>query len=313
MSLVDIALPVETQPRTTARRVRPYALGVAVEAALVAGFYQWYSAARYLVGGSMAAAQRNAMHVVAWERTLGIFNESSVQAAAVAHPALVHAAAYYYGTAHFIVPTVALVVLYRRDRGRYVTWRNALAWTSVLAVAAFALFPTMPPRLLGPAFHFTGVSAPGLDRPVVPALYNGFAAMPSLHAAYASWAVAALWPVLRSWWARALFVAHFVVTVAVVIVTANHFYLDVFGGVVVMAIGTVIARRRARRPVRSAAVAAGVLLAAAVLIWLPRAAGLPLALDVAGGAGILIAASVSRDSSGRTRTDTAPELTAAAR
>jgi hypothetical protein len=312
VSLVDVALPVETQPLTTPRRVSPHALGVAIEAALVAGFYQWYSVARYLVGGSTAAAQRNAMHVVAWERALGIFNESSVQAAVIAHPVLVHAAAYYYGTAHFIVPAVALVVLYRRDRGRYVTCRNALAWTSVLAVAAFALFPTMPPRLLGPAFHFTGVTAPGLDRAVVPALYNGFAAMPSLHAAYSSWAVAALWPVLRSWWARALLVAHFVVTVTVVIVTANHFYLDVVGGVVVMAIGAVIARRRASRSPRGAAMAAGILLAAAVLIWLPRAAGLPLVLDVAGGVGILVAAIISRDSSDRSQTDTAPELTAAA-
>ena len=287
MSLATLPVPVEERtlaPAPTTNRRPPAAM---VEVGLVAGFYQWYSVVRYWVSGSTAAAQRHALHVVAWERALGIFNESTVQAAALAHPALVRAAATYYGTAHFIVPTVALVLLYRRDRTRYVTARNALAWTSALAVIAFAVFPTMPPRLLPPPFHFTDVTAFGVDRPLVPALYNGFAAMPSLHAAYAAWAAVALWPVLRSRWARGLLVAHFITIVAVVVVTANHYYLDVVGGVLVALAGVLIARRRSRRSSTSAAAAVALLLGAAVLIWLPRAATLPLTLDAAGAAAVM--------------------------
>jgi hypothetical protein len=265
-----------------------------IEVALVVGFYQWYSVARFWVGGSTAAAQRNAMHVVAWERALGIFNESTVQAAVVAHPALMRAAATYYGTAHFIVPAVALVVLYRRDRTRYVVWRNALAWTSVLAVAVFALFPTMPPRLLPVAFHFTNVMAPGVDRPLVPALYNGFAAMPSLHAAYAVWAAVALWPVLRSRWTRALLVGHFVTIASVVVVTANHYYLDLVGGLVVLAHGVLIARQRGCRRVVSPVVAGTLLVGAAILIWLPRRATLPLTLDIVAAAVLGVVAMTAR-------------------
>jgi hypothetical protein len=282
MSVATLPLPAGEAPLapSVARRARAFA--AAVEVALVAGFYQWYSAFRYWVGGATATAQRNAMHVVAWERALGIFNESAVQAAVLGHPVIVRAAATYYGTMHFAVPAVALVVLYRRDPERYVTWRNALAWAIVLAVAAFALFPTMPPRLLPAAFHFTNVTAPGVDRAFVPALYNGFAAMPSLHAAFAAWSALALWPVVRSRWARGPLAVHFAAIVAVVVVTANHYYLDLVGGLVVLAVGIVIARRRTARRATSAPVAAGLLMGAAALIWLPRAAVLPLALDVAG-------------------------------
>ncbi len=285
MSVAVLEVPAEPQAYAPSRAVLR-ALAPAVEVAFVAGFYQWYSVVRYWIGGATAAAQRNAMHVVALERWLGIFNESAVQGAVVAHPLLVRMAASYYGSAHLVVPAAALVPLYRRDRARYVTWRNALGWTSALAVAVFALFPTMPPRLLPPAFHFTSVAAPGVDRAFVPALYNGFAAMPSLHAAYAVWAAAALWPVFRSRVARTLLVAHFVTTVAVVVTTANHYYLDVVGGVVVAGLAVLIARRRHRTLATSAGAAVALLGAAAGLIWLPRAASLPLTVDLAGAATI---------------------------
>jgi hypothetical protein len=312
MSVAALPALVEDLPHAGSRMRQARLLGAAVEVALVAGFYQWYSVARYWVAGSTATAERNAMRVVGWERALGIFNESTVQAAALAHPVLIRAAATYYGTAHFVVPAVALVVLYRRDRTRYVTWRNAFAWTSVLAVAAFALFPTMPPRLMPPGFHFIGVTAPGVDRPLVPALYNGFAAMPSLHSAYASWALLALWPVVRSRWVRGLLVTHFVAIVAVVIVTANHYWLDVAGGLVVMAIGVLIARERGCRRATSATVAAGLLAGAAVLIWLPRAATLPLTLDIA-VAGALVVLTLTPGTAGRSQRDRAPSSTAEAR
>ena len=287
MSLATLPVPLDERAPAPRLAVHRRTLAAAVEIVLVAGFYQWYSLVRHLVAGSTAAAQRHAMHVVSLERALGIFNESTAQAAVLAHHAVLRAAATYYGTAHFIVPAVALVVLYGRDRARYVTWRNALAWTSAIAVGAFALFPTMPPRFLPAAFHFTNVVGHGVDRPLVPALYNGYAAMPSLHAAYAIWAAAALWPVVRSRWVRALLVTHFVTIVAVVIVTGNHFYIDVAGGVAVAVVGIALARRRARRPaLTNAWVAIGLVLGAAVLIWLPRAATLPLALDAAAAAAV---------------------------
>jgi len=277
-----LQVPFEAPPVVAPFAEPRWKLAAAVEVAVVAGFYQWYSVVRYWVGGSTAAAQRNAMHVVAWERTLGIFNEATVQAAAVAHPDVMRAAAFYYGTAHFVVPAVALVVLYRRDRVRYFMWRNALGWTSALALGVFALFPTMPPRLLPAAFHFTNVTTSGVDRAFVPDLYNGFAAMPSLHAAYASWALCALWPVLRSKWARALLVAHVALIVVAVVVTANHYYLDLAAGVAVMAAGMLIARWRPARSATNVAVAIALLGGAAACIWLPRAAPLPVSLDAAG-------------------------------
>jgi hypothetical protein len=92
---------------------------------------------------------------------------------------------------------------------------------------------------------------------------------------------------LRSRWARGLLVAHFVTIVAVVVVTANHYYLDVVAGVAVAVVGILIARgRNPQRTRTSAGTAAALLLGAAVLIWLPRAASVPLALDVVGAAAV---------------------------
>src|SRR5690242_16568834 len=99
MSLATLPVAVDERAPAPAFVRQPQRfLSAATEFALVAGFYQWYSVVRFWVGGSTAAAQRHAMHVISWERTLGIFNESAVQGAVVAHPALMRAAATYYGT-----------------------------------------------------------------------------------------------------------------------------------------------------------------------------------------------------------------------
>src|SRR4051794_3455627 len=120
LATLPVAGPVDERAAVVRQTIDRRWLAAAAEVGLVAGFYQWYSVVRFWVGGSTAVAQRNAMRVVGWERAFGIFNESSVQAAALAHPALLRAASAYYGTAHFIVPAVALVMLYWRDRSRYV-------------------------------------------------------------------------------------------------------------------------------------------------------------------------------------------------
>jgi hypothetical protein len=269
--------------------VRAQVRDATVQLALAAAFYQLYSAARHWVAGSAAVAQQHAVRIIGIERALGIFGEASIQAAALSQPGLVRVAGIYYGSVHFAVPIVALVALFHRDRKRFVLYRNAFAWMSALAVVAFALWPVMPPRLLPSSFGFVAPATAGIDRPLVPALYNDFAAMPSLHIAYSSWALLALWPVLRSRFVRGLLVADLVTTLAVVVVTGNHFFLDAVGGVVVALVGVGLARRAGARRwnANEAALALGGLLAAVVFVWLPDAARPQVVGDLllAGGLG----------------------------
>jgi hypothetical protein len=66
--------------------------------------------------------------------------------------------------------------------------------------------------------------------------------MPSVHCAWALWCACALVPRVKHVWARALAVIYPVATVTVIVVTANHYFLDAVGGFFVLGVGYVAAR-----------------------------------------------------------------------
>jgi hypothetical protein len=71
-------------------------------------------------------------------------------------------------------------------------------------------------------------------------LSNQYAAMPSLHIAWAAWCALAIWPVLRRRWTRALFLLYPFVTLFAVVVTANHYWLDGLGGLLALGLGVAL-------------------------------------------------------------------------
>lgn len=62
------------------------------------------------------------------------------------------------------------------------------------------------------------------------AIANQFAAMPSLHMAWAAWCGASVFRLTSRRWLRALAVAYPVLTAFVVLGTANHYLADVVAG-----------------------------------------------------------------------------------
>ncbi len=136
----------------------------------------------------------------------------------------------------------ALVWLFRHHPPRYRRWRTTLAATTAVALIGFASFPVLPPRLLPAHYGFVDTLARyktiwSFDSGTMHSVSNQFAAMPSLHFAWALWVALALVPVLRHRWARALAAAYPLVTALVVIVTANHYLSDLAGGVGALAAG----------------------------------------------------------------------------
>ena len=71
---------------------------------------------------------------------------------------------------------------------------------------------------------------------------NQYAAMPSVHCCWALWCACALVPRLKHWWAKWLAALYPVLTVAVIVMTANHYFLDAVGGFIIFGIGYVGAR-----------------------------------------------------------------------
>jgi hypothetical protein len=103
-------------------------------------------------------------------------------------------------------------------------------WTIValtgLALIGHIAFPLAPPRMM-PGFVDTGLkfgqSVYGVERSG--GVANQFAAMPSLHVGWAALIALSMILITRSRW-RWLWLAHPIITFTVVVVTANHYWLD---------------------------------------------------------------------------------------
>ena len=200
--------------------------------ALVAIVYEEI-AAHLVQAGSVAAS--NALLVVGAERSLGLFDERAVQAAFLHHDTLTDAFNAYYGGTHFLVPAIAGGWLLWRHPGQYGRARTALVVTSAVAFVVFWLFPVAPPRLLPAHFGIVDMlRAPDgsghFESTLITTAGDRYASMPSVHVAWAVWCALALWPVARPRILRALVVAYPLMTILVVVVTGNHYFLDAIAG-----------------------------------------------------------------------------------
>ncbi|MGH9178730.1 MAG: phosphatase PAP2 family protein [Acidimicrobiales bacterium] len=219
------------------------------EVIYILAFYSVYSFIRNkgVATDSSVEAFRNARQVIRAERALGSFQEEAIQDAFLGADWFIGFWNIFYGTAHFVVTVVALVYLFRRMSHRYPLWRNTLAFTTGLALIGFAFYPLMPPRLLPASYSFvdTLTDVGGLwsfESGAVAKISNQYAAMPSLHFAWAWWCTFVLYPALRRPWQRGLMVAYPFLTLFAIVVTANHYWLDAAGGAVTLAVGFVLGR-----------------------------------------------------------------------
>ena len=230
------------------------------EVLLIVSFYAVYSAIRDVRGSrpvSINEAFHNARRVIGFERTLGLFHEAQIQHAFLGHRFLIRLLDDWYGSTHFVVTAAVLGVLFFAYPQRYRLWRDTLAAATGLALIGFAFFPLMPPRLLPAHYGFTDTLQ------VVGGLWNfnsgpinhlsdQYAAMPSLHFAWALWAGLAISSVARPLWQRVLAWCYPAVTVLCVLVTANHYLSDTAAGAGIVALGYLAAtgidkRRRVKR------------------------------------------------------------------
>lgn len=183
-----------------------------------------------------AVALQHASAVLHLERTLGLDPELSLNRWLTGQHALALALSDYYDNAHFVVTLGLLALLWWRSPDLYPSLRNALVLTNVIAFVVFWLWPMAPPRML-PGNEFTDVVA---STHAFGSWHTGslahdadqYAAMPSLHIAWACWCLVVIWRLTRRPWLRALGVAHVTITAFVVLATGNHFLLDVLAGAV---------------------------------------------------------------------------------
>jgi hypothetical protein len=222
-----------------------------VEILAILAFYIVYSAVRNANEGDATQAYENARRIIDLQRALGIFHEETLQDWALQFRPIVIAANYFYGSLHFVVTIWAGVFLFRGFSDHYPLMRNALALTTALALVGFILMPLMPPRLLPAEYGVVATLARyptfwSFNSGAMSRVSNQFAAMPSVHVAWALWCALVFVPRVRSRAARAAAITYPVATVIVIVLTGNHYLLDAAGGAVVLAIGWAIAARLTR-------------------------------------------------------------------
>jgi hypothetical protein len=217
------------------------------ELIFVGVFYFVYSTIRNANKSGPAIARKHALQLIEWQKTLGINIEHALHRWALDTRELVIGANYFYGSLHFIVTPGVLIFLFRKHSDDYPLWRNTIAIATALALIGFAFWPLMPPRLLPHHFGFVDTLDKyptfwSFNRGAVNKISNQYAAMPSVHCAWALWCACALVPRVKHVWAKVLAVIYPITTVTVIVVTANHYFLDAVGGFFVLGVGYVAAR-----------------------------------------------------------------------
>jgi membrane-associated phospholipid phosphatase len=123
---------------------------------------------------------------------------------------------------------------------------------SFVSLAGFIAYPTAPPRLAHIGIADTvSRGTVNLDSSSLHWLYNPYAAMPSVHLAYAVIVGLALWTYGSHSPVRAAGVVYPLWVAAEVLVTGNHFVLDVLAGAGVGAASWWLAGRTTVRRVGS--------------------------------------------------------------
>jgi PAP2 superfamily len=219
-------------------------LPAAVEVAIIVIGYLGYALVRLAVKASRTSAFAHAAQLWQAEHALHIDIEPSLNHLTAASPALAEAAGYYYGLLNFIITPLVLAWLYLRRPAAFGPLRSALVLSTTAANLVFWTWPAAPPRFAVPGmtdvldrYHILGSGDPhGPD-----SLVNLYAAMPSLHVAWAAWCAAAVVVATRGRW-RHLAWLYPAATTFVVLASANHFVLDVAAGLAVMTLGLLAAR-----------------------------------------------------------------------
>lgn len=233
-------------------------LTTAGEVALLLVGYGLYSLLRDVVPRRAAQADAHGWDVLHAEQLAHLAVEGPMNAWLASRHLVGQLSAYWYGVAHFAVTLALLVATRRLVGGRRL--RLACYGTVAIALLVFWAYPTAPPRLL-PDSGFVDVltlvpNPTTVSDPTIARLSNPYAALPSLHVAWAVWCSLVLWRLggadrVRGrgprGTSRALLrvaaVAYAPVTALVVLATANHYVTDVVAGVLTAVLALLLTHR----------------------------------------------------------------------
>ncbi len=216
--------------RGRSRRLLPHWWPELLVGAVCFGAYQLVQG---LVTGSQSSAVARARSLWQVEGEVHLDPEVTLNQLLNQHPALVALLGGYYATLHFAVTFGVLLWLRVRGNGAYRPLRNTFLVTCLIGLLVYWLLPLAPPRLSIPGVLDT--VDPGGSAAAPDPFVDQYAAMPSLHVAWAVWVALAIVVAHPMWRFRHLAWAYPLVTTAVVLATGNHFLADTVAGAALVA------------------------------------------------------------------------------
>jgi len=237
---------------TTRRLPRGWA-HLALQFAIWIGFYVVYQVARGAADQSATRAFENGQWIIDFQRSLGSMIELPLQDLVERSSVLIQATSYTYWLSQFAVVGFALLYVYFKAHERFFRFRNTLIVANLIGLVGYVTLPTAPPRFFPEAeFQDTLAQHAALthNSSIVQFSANPYAAMPSLHSADALIVGVVLALVVRSRWAKALWLAWPAWVWFSVMATGNHFWLDIAAGIAVAGVAAAIVYRpwHARAP-----------------------------------------------------------------
>ncbi len=233
-------------------------LDILIEVGLIVAVYIVYSVSRGSLPDKASVAFDNAKDIISLEKAIGIFIEQDVQSFFLESTLWINIVNSIYTYCYFPALIGFAIWAYWRHRNKYKVMRTVFIISAVLAFIIFAIYPVAPPRFFNGIHYVDNLGFVDTLAQYwnsydvsIQALYNPYAAMPSLHQGWTLMIGIGLIWMSKSWIVRALGIALPTVVFVSIVATGNHFILDAVGGAIIIAISIILTMLLAKLPIRN--------------------------------------------------------------
>lgn len=208
-----------------------------------------YETVRGIADGQRTVAFEHGQQVIDFERSTHTLFEPGFQAFFLPAQWVIDIANQIYlnSQSAILIGFLTWLYLFRNETFYFV--RNMFIVSMAFALVGYLLYPTAPPRLYpqdGFVDTITDFSGVNHDSALAKVLINPYAAVPSMHCAFAAMIGLTGAQVCRRGVTRAAWAAWPLLVIWVVIVTGNHYWVDAVLGLMVAAAAAAVALRLAR-------------------------------------------------------------------
>ncbi len=217
-----------------------------MELAIIWGLYAVWRIARQQPFTQESGAIDRGYAIYNFGEWIGWPSELAMQRMVAPHDWLVAPMSYYYSMVHVPALFVFLIWMFARRRDDFPHWRSGLAW--VTAGCLLIRFVRVAPPRFYPDLGFVDLTnrfGPQVYGELDSGVSDQFAAMPSIHVAWAAVISFGLFAVTSGRW-RWMTLSHLVITFFVVAATGHHWHLDGIVAIVLLWMGLAIDNRYRR-------------------------------------------------------------------